>query len=77
MDGGDEGKVDHGLIVEATGEVPIGLVAQLLLPEPDSNQPAMDTEWQDMLENHLNRKVVAWTRKGVTIHEAVKMAHRG
>ena len=30
-----------------------------------------------LVENHLNRKVVAWTRKGVTIHEAVKMAHRG
>ena len=28
-------------------------------------------------KNHLNRKAAAWTRNGVTIHEAVKMAHRG
>ena len=44
VDGGDERKMDHSLVVEATTEISVGLIAQPLFPEPDSDQPGMDRE---------------------------------
>ena len=42
VDGGDEGKMNHSFIVESAAEISIGLVAQPLFPEPNTDQPGME-----------------------------------